>query len=332
MEEIFWPPQEVLPMVCRRRVYLWLGLLAILGSSSPQGSAVPVKSGKPGKKGPVRVLLVASGPGREYQCLKNLSFREDREKLMEVGVILQGSKKEDIDPDERPPQVWMLDRFPGLRGGSNPLQKPYALLEYDLVIACDPDWMALPLAARKLLEDWVKNGGGNLILIAGPVNTRQLSQKVNRAALAPIRRLYPVTPEADAPRGKFPKHVTPNVLHFCGANEKMRFLKLDEKGHIPLAGWEPFFYGLKGGARGKPRAVRGFYSVQPVKAVKGTATVIATLGEEKKGTPFLITMPLGVGTVVYAGSGELWRLRTYRADYYNRFWLELVRYLVPARK
>jgi hypothetical protein len=34
--------------------------------------------------------------------------------------------------------------------------------------------------------------------------------------------------------------------------------------------------------------------------------------------------------VAYIGSGEMWRLRQYRAAYHERLWLELINYVCAA--
>jgi hypothetical protein len=51
--------------------------------------------------------------------------------------------------------------------------------------------------------------------------------------------------------------------------------------------------------------------------------------------PILVTTSHGKGRVTYLGSWETWRLRSFRADYYDRFWMNLIRHTagqLPVRK
>jgi hypothetical protein len=75
----------------------------------------------------------------------------------------------------------------------------------------------------------------------------------------------------------------------------------------------------------------GFYACHPVKEIKATAVVLATFTDPDrrhagKDCPFLASMAYGKGRIVYLGSGEMWRLRQYRVEYYEQFWRELVKY------
>jgi hypothetical protein len=45
--------------------------------------------------------------------------------------------------------------------------------------------------------------------------------------------------------------------------------------------------------------------------------------------PFLVARPHGKGNVLYVGSGELWRLRTYRPEYHEKIWWNLAHYAAP---
>jgi hypothetical protein len=113
---------------------------------------------------------------------------------------------------------------------------------------------------------------------------------------------------------------------------KQSFLKLDAKGKGGLAGWEDFFHGGKP-KEAKALPVRGFYSAHPVKEVKKTAAQVAALGtaDAKKDVAYLVTQGYGKGRVIYIGSGETWRLRLYRQDFYERFWKGLVNYVTGDR-
>jgi hypothetical protein len=282
---------------------------------------------------PVRVLLFASGPTREYQFLRALLAQEMEAKRADVCVCLQPA------PGKEPrsgivqdlPAERVLTSFPDRVKATDAKQRRAALESYDVIVAFDPDWGRLDADTFAALREWIKNRGGKLVLIAGPINTRQLARQGVADKFRPIADLYPVTLtdirifEGDIDTSK------PRRLTFSREAGEWSFLKLDDRGKDALAGWEEFFTGRKTSeAKGDAELRHGFFSYYPVQGVKSGAVVLATLADPKArlkdGTdqPFLVTMPVGKGRVVYLSSGETWRLRQYQAEYHKRFWLGLL--------
>jgi hypothetical protein len=185
------------------------------------------------------------------------------------------------------------------------------------------------------LERWINLQAGGMIVVAGPVNTYQISRIGNHDRLKPVLDLFPVTLQdsrltelSGVERGTS----DPWTLHFPGATAEMDYLKLDEAGKDSLAGWDEFFRGKDAAGKDAP-VLRGFFTYYPVDAVKPSATVVATFADPRArlrdGTReqlYLVTMPYGSGKVVYLGSGEIWRLRMFREAYFERFWTKLARY------
>lgn len=286
-------------------------------------------------KKPLRILLFAGGPSRDYQFVRTLFVREVDQHRAELSICLQIQRPgvvQDVPPDR------LLKRFPDrLESEDSASDKPedryQNLAYYDVIIAFDPDWTQLDPQQLTALTNWVSRQAGGLIVVASPVNTTQLTRLNNRERLKPILDLYPVSLRDSVL--EFDRQATePWRLHFPGANAEMEFLKLDEAGKEPLAGWEQFFTGAPK-APGGPEAptVRGFFSFYPVGSVKPSATVVATFADPRaridngqKEQPYLVTMPFGSGKVVYLGSAETWRLRQYREIYHERFWTKLARY------
>jgi len=284
----------------------------------------------------LRVLLVASGPSKDYQFVRTLFVREKDAKRAELSVFLQnegrdGRGVQDVEPER------FLNRFPTtLRVEDDPNEaaedKYYNLAQYDLVVMYDPDWSEFTGEQLALLQKWVDTQAGGLILVAGPVNTYQLARDDGSGRLKPLMDVFPVVP-GDSVLVTGPvrrSNKTPWRLNFSGANPEMEFLKLDDESKDLLSGWQEFFDGAERKAEGTPR--RGFYSYYPVRSVKGGATVIATFTDplakmpDGKEAPFLVSMQFGKGRVMFLGSSELWRLRGYREVYYERFWTKLGRY------
>jgi hypothetical protein len=281
----------------------------------------------------VRVLLAASAPTREYQFLRHLLAGELKAKRAEVCTFVQPP----IDkPDAKPaitadlPAERHLTRFPdALRDPSRDKaeEKYYNLAYYDVVVLFDFDWERLKAGPLGNLRAWVEDGNG-LVLVAGPVNTCQLVGKPTKDRDKQVREFYPVELGPDKGKGERDK---PWRLHFPETKTERQFLKLDSAGKGDLAGWEEFFTGKKDFDK-DATVQRGFFNYYPTKEVKKQAAVLATLADpsaklaDGSEQPFLVTMPLGKGRVVYLTSGELWRLRQYREGAFDRLWMHLLSY------
>jgi RNA polymerase sigma factor (sigma-70 family) len=305
---------------------------------APKKAAVPPADGK--APGPLRVLLFADGPTREYQFLRALFLRHVELKQVELSSHLQTGAPDDLA--EGLP-VRRLKQFPGRlvdtresKEGAEDRQDNLA--SYQVIIAIDPDWSRLTAVQRQLLPRWLSKKGRALILIAGPVNTFRLVRPGAAGQLKPILDLYPVLLE-DGRVAEERATDQPRPLRFHRAAE---FLKLDDKAKAPLAGWSQFFFGKQRDdwqQTGDP-PVRGFYSVYPVTRVKPAAQVLATFRAARtpgapnnvmpRDVPYLVAMPVGKGTALYLGSGESWRLRQFSTAFYERFWSELIRHATRA--
>src|SRR5262249_51363223 len=123
-------------------------------------------------KRPLRVLLFAGGPGKDYQFVRRLFVNEGKEGRLEMCVLLQTGREQGVDQDV--PQERLLDRFPFKIGPDDPNIKFSSLSNFDVIIAIDPDWPKVESenpGCLALLERWVTGLSGGLILVAGPVYT-----------------------------------------------------------------------------------------------------------------------------------------------------------------
>ncbi|MEQ1906151.1 MAG: hypothetical protein ABL888_18345, partial [Pirellulaceae bacterium] len=122
------------------------------------------------------VLLIAGGPHRDFQFLRNQLFRDP---TIELQVFLQ-SAKEGADQEGHK----IFKAFP---------QTMEELDAIDCIVAFDPDWSALEPAQAELLEEWIANKAGGLIVTAGPVHTPVWTRLPPRhSVISLIRRVYPV--------------------------------------------------------------------------------------------------------------------------------------------
>jgi hypothetical protein len=286
-------------------------------------------------KKPIRVLLFASAPTRDFQFLMNQLIRDKAD----ISIVIQndGGMKGPISLLDDPNRI--LSRFPdklnvGDDSGVDEKEKWYNLAKYDTVIAFDPDWAQLKEEQLKMIQTWVELNAGGLLYIAGPFYTRKLAvaQRGENEPLRPIVDIMPVIP-GDLVLSML-KHTgkEPYRLKFEGINPESDFLKLDDdKGEDPLAGWEQFFTG-KEKFTDNARLLRGFYSFYPVEVVKPGANVLARYtspdarGKDGKDAPYIVQTRVGQGMTIFVGSGEIWRLRQYKEVYFERFWTKMARY------
>ncbi len=251
---------------------------------------------------PTRVLIVASGPMRDYIFAKNLLYRH---KSIDVDVWLQTGRvgiSQDADN--------LLFKFP---------EKREELFAYDVLLAFDADWTQVTPEQQQWIDEWVSGEGGGIAFIAGDAYTYLLSsedEKWNK-----VRTLCPVivddsatgTTLRDSAKQAWPIDLTQD-------GKAAEFLKLDDdptKDSI----WSKF---------------PGFYRTQATRGRRGGVTVYAEftdpLARGADGPPPLIAgQRYGQGHSFYLGSPEFWRLRSISEEAYDRFWIKLTRKLAEGR-
>jgi hypothetical protein len=250
-----------------------------------------------------RVLLVASGPTRDYLFLCGQLHRDP---TMKVDVLLQ-SAQPGISQDAEQ----ILDSFPSTRE---------ELYRYDCIVAFDPDWIQLDAAQVDLLDSWVSEEAGGMIVVAGPIQTARWLRSTEQNKL---RNLYPVV---------FQQRMTllddgqyggeaPWPLEFERAGREARFLWLADTSEDNAAAWDSF---------------PGVYGYYAVKGEKSGATVYARFSDPEAGLGsqrpvYMAGQFYGSGQVFYIGSGEMWRLRMVDPAYFEVLYTKLVRHVSQGR-
>ena len=260
---------------------------------------------------PTNLLLLAGGPSREYQFLRNLLVRDKQQKI-DVDVLLQSKRFDKIDDED------YLREFPQTRD---------ELAKYDGVIAIDPDWVSIGSSAVTMLEAWVGEEAGGLVVIPGTVNAGGFvtswiyNQKFEgRQALF---GLYPVDfhgefeKVTDRPAGS----KSAWTVQFTRAGMAADFLRLDDNPIESQRIWAAF---------------EGIYGGFPVKDKKFGATVYATfddsLAESRGYQPLWLAGHFyGSGRVFYLGSAEMWRFRGLDENYFEQFYTRLIRHVTMGR-
>lgn len=245
------------------------------------------------------VLLIAGGPSREYQFMRNVLQRDPS---FAVDVLL-GTGAAGMSQDARR----MLDAFPATEE---------ALAAYDAVVAFDYDWRQLDAAAQARLERWVAADAGGLVLFAGPVF---MDAWLDDATTATIRGLYPVELRRAglAALGQ-PVAAEPRRLEFTRDGAEAEFLWLAGSRSESDEVWREF---------------PGVYACFPTSGLKpgATAYALAAAGATAREETYLAGQFYGSGIVLAVGSGELWRLRAVETGAHERLTTQLVRHVAQGR-
>mgnify|MGYP006275066185 CR=1 FL=1 len=251
-----------------------------------------------------QVLLMAGGPSREYQFIRNIL---ERDKSFAVDVLLGTAGKGGSQDARR-----ILSAFPATAE---------ELDEYDVVVAFDYDWRRLDTAAQSRLESWVSRESGGLVMVAGGIF---MDAWLSDQQTAVIRNLHPVELRragrvmADEPAGV----EEPMPLVFARDGLDAEFLWLASSRIASQTIWSEF---------------KGVFSCFDSGGPKPGATVYARAarpggsGSPEANPVYFAGQFYGSGNVFFMGSGEMWRLRSLDDSLHERFVTQLVRHVSQGR-
>ena len=296
-------PFEVMPdQVGRRR--LAVRVVAPPADQNDRDDAAVAKYEVIAKR--LRVLAVAGGPTREYRFVRNLLYRDES---VQLDVFLQtGTAGISQDADN------LLEQIPST---------PETLLQYDAVVMFDPDWTTIDLATVNLLERYVAQQAGGLVLIAGPVFHPQWIRRRTDPRTATISGFFPVTFSTGSPIATAGRAGGDAAwpLKLTDAAARADFFDIADDPDASQTAWRDF---------------DGVYDYVSVKGVKPAATVYAYFSDpttEIGGSlpVFLASQFYGAGRVLFCASGEMWRLRGEEESYFDAFYTKLVRWVAQGR-
>ncbi len=255
-----------------------------------------------------KVLLMAGGPSREFRFLRNQLHR-DRDVMLHVW--LQSAKEgADQESDE------LFHSFPQTRDG---------LFLYDCIIAFDPDWRDLTKEQSELLERWVAEQAGGLVVIAGPVNTPEWTRRPRGdESIDLIRRLYPVSfysqGTAQLKLGRFGGD-KPFPLDFSRPGRASEFLWLGDSATDSQENW------------GRFEGVFGYYAVNEPKPGADILANFAdpTTAVDEQLPIYLASHFYGAGRVFFQASGEMWRIRRLEVEHFQQYYTKLIRWVSQGR-
>jgi hypothetical protein len=253
---------------------------------------------------PMKVLLIAGGPSRDYTFLRTSL---NRHRSIEVDVYLQ-SGEVGISQDAHE----LLYQFPNTRND---------LFKYDVIVCFDPEWNNVTLEQKNMLLEWVKNQGGGIVFVVGDVNTPALATTSNPED-EPIKTLLPVflsdyfvdIRNDSSTSDPWPLELTPE-------GREASFMQITDDPTSSMAAWDEF---------------SGVHRCYPTAGVKASALVYAYHNDQRRidehGQPiFLASQFLGQGKSIYIGTPEVYRIRGYNPEYFERFWTKLIRNAAQGR-
>ncbi|MEZ5302282.1 MAG: hypothetical protein R3F11_16855 [Verrucomicrobiales bacterium] len=253
-----------------------------------------------------KMLLVSGEPSWEYRDLVRLFMREE---MVEVSAWLQS-----LDDGRQQQGDTPINALPATKE---------ELFEYDVVLLLDPNPAGLDEAWFELLQQFVKEHAGGFYFMPGPVYSGQLLSGDRFPAL---RELLPVelgdvgAMEVEGLLGSYGREW---MIAPVPANADHQIARLMPEVSATLALW---------------RTLPGVYWSFPAAAPKPASRVLLehsdpTLRKGGSNRPLLVAGQFGAGRTVYAGFEGTYRWRTAGDDgeFFQRFWVQAIRYLAEGR-
>ena len=254
----------------------------------------------------VKVLLVSGLPNWDYQQVYKLL---QRDQTIELSCWLQSM-------DESRPQE-----------GNTPITRlPQTIEElgqYNVVLLLDPDPAEFDDRWVKLLRDFCEYKAGGVMFMAGPQFS---SEFLTKPSLKSFREIVPV---------RF------GDLEEIEVNEALASATDDRAGKMLLVPFNMDHPVMS--FRSEPEEnlkiwnlMPGIYWSFPALRAKPTARVLMERGDQvsaEGNQPLLVSGRFGAGSVLYLGFQGTWRWRPIglQAQYFDRFWIQVVRFLVETR-
>jgi hypothetical protein len=254
----------------------------------------------------VRVLLVAGAPTWEFRLVQKLLSRD---KTITISCWLQTLDEERAQEGTR--QITRL-----------PITKE-ELFYYDVVMLFDPNPQEFDAPWVELLKSFVGEHSGGLLFMAGPKHSGRM---LTSPRTAEMQKLMPVS-FGDV--GAF------EVAALLSSNQRAWPLKV-----VAANADHPVmrFYPDRAETLQRWETLPGIFWSFPSQEPKPTATVLLehsdpTLRSVEGSRPLLVAGRYGSGHTLYLGFNGTWRWRRAgrQAEFFDKFWIQSVRYLVEGR-
>ena len=253
-----------------------------------------------------KILLIAGSATWEYRSITVLLSRE---KTVDLSCWLQS-----------------LDQGREQQGNTRILSLPATqeeLFEYDVILLLDPDPREFDPAWMGLLKRFVSDRSGGVLYMPGPIFGPNFVTSIHAKAM---QELIPVRIDemaATAAAVDTQSYDRPWPLQVVAANVDQPIMRFFPDSQKTLDRW---------------KSLPGIYWSFPAVAPKPAARTLIehsdpTLRTANVERPLLVTGKYGAGRTVYLGfeGTWLWRQSGREGEFFKRFWIQTVRYLVEGR-
>lgn len=252
----------------------------------------------------IRVLLVAGAPSYDYRYLARLW---ERDKTVDVACWLQSADVHAVRDGDL-----QLKELPS---------EQKELFRYGAIVLLDCDPAALEPTWGSLVATFVSDHGGGVIYEAGRKYTGKFVKSPNTSALA---ALLPIVPDPEAELllndlGQYQLRSWPLIIPDTAmADPILRMSDLPEENRLTWSMLDgPFWH-------------------YPVRREKPVASVLMKHSNPKMVNSFgphvlLATQYVGAGRSAFLGFDSTWRWRRGDEKAFNRFWMQLLRFVVEGR-
>ncbi|QDU30970.1 hypothetical protein ETAA8_61230 [Anatilimnocola aggregata] len=254
----------------------------------------------------VRVLLIAGAPTWEFRLVQKLLARD---KTIVVSCWLQTLDEERAQEGTRP-----ISRLPVTRED---------LFWYDVIMMFDPNPQEFDQPWIELLKQFVGEHSGGLLFMAGP---KYSGRFLTSARTSEFQKVLPVS-FGDVGAMEVASLLTTNQrawpLKVVQANADHPTMRFYPDRQETLQRWE---------------TLPGIFWSFPSQGPKPTAQVLLehsdpTLRSVEGSRPLIVAGRYGSGHTLYLGMNGTWRWRRAgrQAEFFDKFWIQSVRYLVEGR-
>jgi hypothetical protein len=251
-----------------------------------------------------KVLLVAGSPSWDYRYVTTLLQRDD---TIDVACWLQSADLSAVRDGDI-----IIDHLP---------TTAEELFEYDVILLLDPDKNDFDENWARLADTLVSEHGGGLLLAAARAHTPAF---VRERALKPLHDLLPITfdPEADLVLNQIGHYqVSASPLEIPAPAYAHPVLRLSDDPVTTKLEW---------------LGVGDVYWHYPVLREKPVATVLMRHGSPRMRNAFgghvlAAVQFVGAGRTAFLGFDSTWRWRRFGVGLYDRFWVQLVRFLAEGK-
>ncbi|MCH2183612.1 MAG: VWA domain-containing protein [Mariniblastus sp.] len=254
----------------------------------------------------VKVLLISGLPSFDYQHVQRLL---QRDQTIALSCWLQSM-------DESRPQE-----------GNLPISRLPKTIEelgqYNIVMMMDPNPQEFDAEWIETLKTFIKNKAGGVLYMAGPQFS---SEFVTLNRLNGIREILPVR------FGDSESIATNQALATATASRPGKMLLVNHNMDHPVLS----FHADPAATQRTWSQMPGIYWSFPALTAKPTARVLMEHGDQvnaQGNQPLMVAGRYGAGTVLYMGFQGSWRWRPLglQAQFFDRFWIQVSRFLVENR-